>query len=302
MRIDPEIIIKRLKENNGSVRKTAQELSISPGTVIYWRKKAKTGSYLNLKFRGLKRRSTKPKNTRITTINAADQDGITTLRREKGFCAIKIKGILKLKEHYRTIHRFLKHKGLVNSEGYYRRPKFQETTHMHSKNAKTLGKLQMDVKYITPELSGLEHTCYLYACMDILSRYKQGIIYPLLDQSYSIEAIKWIVPMLPFLPDFLQTDNGLEFQKRFKGFCEDEYRLKYHYIHKSNPNENAVIERSFRTDEEEFFFRLEERPKDIIQLNLMYQEYIKEYNEWRPHLGLNLKTPLEVVREQLSVQ
>lgn len=105
--------------------------------------------------------------------------------------------------------------------------------------------------------------------------------------------------MLPFLPDFIQTDNGLEFQKRFQQFCEKEYKLKYHYIHKSNPNENAVIERSFRTDEDEFFFRLEERPKDIIQLNLLYQEYIKEYNEERPHLSLDLKTPIDIVREPL---
>lgn len=302
MRIDPEIVIKKLKENNGKVRKTARELGISPGTIINWRTRAKTGSYLKLKFRGLKRQSTKPRNIRQTTIKAEDQDRITAFKKEKGFCAVKIKGILNLDEHQSTIHRFLKHKGLVNSEGYHRRPKFQETTHMHTKNAKTLGKLQMDVKYVTPELSGLEHTCYLYACMDILSRYKQGIIYPLLDQSFSIQAIKWIMPTLPFLPDFIQTDNGLEFQKRFRAFCEEEYRLKYHYIHKSNPNENAVIERSFRTDEEEFFFRLGERPKDIIQLNLLYQEYIKEYNEWRPHLSLDLKTPLEIVHQQLSVQ
>lgn len=302
MRVNPKEIIKALKNNNGAIRKTARELGISPGTVINWRNKARTGQRYNLKYQSLKRASTKPKSVRQTTIKAEDQDRITLKRREKGFCAIKIKGILKLEEHPSTIHRFLEHKGMINSEGYHRRPKFQETTHMHTKNAKTLGKLQMDVKYVTPELSGLEHTCYLYACMDILSRYKQGIIYPLLDQSYSIEALKWIIETLPFLPDFIQTDNGLEFQKRFKGFCEEEYRLKYHYIHKSNPNENAVIERSFRTDEEEFFFRLKERPKDIIQLNLMYQEYIKEYNEVRPHLGLNLETPLKVVHKHLSVQ
>jgi hypothetical protein len=31
----------------------------------------------------------------------------------------------------------------------------------------------------------------------------------------------------------------------------------HHYIHKSAPNENAVIERSFRSDEEEFFWRMD---------------------------------------------
>lgn len=37
MRVEPRLIIKTLKINNGAVRKTARALSISPGTVINWR-------------------------------------------------------------------------------------------------------------------------------------------------------------------------------------------------------------------------------------------------------------------------
>lgn len=187
-------------------------------------------------------------------------------------------------------------------------PLFQNTKHMHSKNVKTLGKLQMDVKYVTPELSGLDHTCYLYAVMDILSRYKQGIIFPLLDQSYSIEALEYILSVIPVKADFIQTDNGLEFQKRFHQFVTKEKMLKHHYIHKSNPNENAVIERSFRADEEEFFcFRLGRlgKPRNITELNIFYRLYLKEYNETRPHLSLDLMTPNEkleqVKRDKLQI-
>lgn len=46
---------------------------------------------------------------------------------------------------------------------------------MHLKNTTTIGKLQMDVKYITPELSGLPHTCFEYAVVDIYSRYKEAV-------------------------------------------------------------------------------------------------------------------------------
>ena len=59
---------------------------------------------------------------------------------------------------------------------------------------------------------------------------------------------------------------GLEFQKRFHGKCA-ERGLEHFHIHKSAPNENAVVERSFRTDEEEFFFWLEEAPRDHLELN-----------------------------------
>jgi len=301
MRKEPKEIIMRLIENQGRIRQTARDLGISPGTVLSWQRKAKSiYSDFKLTYKSLKRRSTKPKSVRKTIFNATTQDSISTTRKQTGYCAQKIKGILELKEHHRTIHRFLKRKGLVKGKRYHRRPLFQDTKHMHTKNVTTLGKLQMDVKYVTPELSGLEHTCYLYAGMDILSRYKQGIIYPLLDQAYSIEAIKYIMSVLPVKLDFIQTDNGLEFQQQFYQFVTKELRLKYHYIHKSNPNENAVIERSFRTDQDEFFyFRLKEwgRPKDMLDLNLKYQRFLQEYNNIRPHLSLpNMMTPTERIK------
>ena len=99
--------------------------------------------------------------------------------------------------------------------------------------------------------------------------------------------------------DFIQTDNGLEYQRRFLTFLSQAkqefslpHHIKHHYIHKSSPNENAVIERSFRTDEEEFFWRLDNQPKDLITLNALYQQYLHCYNSYRPHLGLNMTTIL----------
>ena len=52
---------------------------------------------------------------------------------------------------------------------------------MRPRNCPGLGYLQMDVKHVTPELSGLPDTCYLYAAMDISSRYKV-LILPKLDE------------------------------------------------------------------------------------------------------------------------
>lgn len=170
---------------------------------------------------------------------------------------------------------------------------------MHSKNVDTVGKLQMDVKYVTPELSGLPHTLFLYAIMDIYSRYKQGVIFPLLDQGYAIEAVKLLVPQFPFKCDFIQTDNGLEFQQRFDAFVRTELKMGHHYIHKSNPNENAIIERSFRTDEEEFFFFKMRKPVDEADLNAQYQDFMRYYNLERLHLGIDIKTPSEVALQKV---
>lgn len=298
MRLDPRNIVKTLKAHGGKIRETARALGISPGTVLNWKRRA-IGARGYVKHTDLSRKSTAPKVTRGTSLRASEQDAVTAYRKKTGYCAAKVVSELALPYDVSTIHRFLKSKGLTGKYGYHRRPLYQDTTHMHAKNVTTLGKLQMDVKVVTPELSGLPHTCYLYAVMDIFSRYKQGVIFPLLDQAFSIASLKGIVEVLPLTPDFIQTDNGLEFQKRFHHFVTEELGWGHHYIHKSSPNENAVIERSFRTDEEEFFFfRLGRmgRPTDIMDLNYKYQAYMKEYNEVRPHLSLNLLTPLAKVK------
>ncbi len=294
MRIKPSLIIQRLKLNGGKVRLTARELCISPATVINWRRRAH-GGYSDLRYlgAGVTRHSTKPKTNRITSLAPIEQNKIIELRKLRGYGAIKLAKIVGTNKHHRTVHRFIKTKGLTAPNKNYRRPRYQETTHMYLKNANKPGKLQMDIKYVTPELSGLAHTTYLYAVIDIYSRYKVGIILPSLDQALAIEALSVLLPTLPFKPDFIQTDNGLEFQARFKDYITNQLGLKHHHIHKSSPNENAVIERSFRTDEEEFFWRIDGIPEDLFVLNKLYQEYLNDYNTFRPHLGIDLQTPQE---------
>ena len=165
---------------------------------------------------------------------------------------------------------------------------------MHLGNTKSVGYLQMDVKYVTPPLSGLPWTCFEYAVIDIFSRYKEAVILNQLDEDGSIIALMEILPKLPFRPVFIQTDNGLEFQKRFHKFV-NQLGFNHHYVHKQTPNENAVIERSFRTDEEEFFFRQEARPKHYDELRERFKDYLKFYNTERPHLGINLMRPIDLV-------
>lgn len=170
---------------------------------------------------------------------------------------------------------------------------------MHLGNTTTIGYVQMDVKYITPQLSGLPYTCFEYAVIDIFSRYKEAVMLNQLDQDGSMSAVVQIIPRLPFPVVFLQTDNGLEFQERFTQVVRD-MGIRHHYVHKDTPNENALIERSFRTDEDEFFFRLERTPQHYDELREWFAKYLHEYNYVRPHLGINLKTPYEVVANVLS--
>lgn len=295
MRIKPGIIIQTFKKNGFDVRRTSLDLGIHRSTIYRWVKRARI--YRGLLNSRVFRKSTKPKSIRFA-LTAKEIDEAIRLRKIKGATAEKIVRKLSLPVHSSTLHRLFVRHGLVRKYGYHRRPRFQNTLHMHLGNTKTIGYLQMDVKYITPELSGLPYTCFEYAVIDIFSRYKEAIILNHLDQDGSMAALLEILPKLSFKPVFIQTDNGLEFQGRFHKMCED-MGLKHHLIHKNTPNENALIERSFRTDEEEFFFWLEKAPRHYDELRDWFAAWLHEYNYERPHLGIDLKTPYEVVANVL---
>jgi transposase InsO family protein len=290
MRIKPKEIIREFKKVN-QITQTARNLGIHRTTVYRWIKRGRSfNGYLK---ENVYRKSTRPHRIHLKLGNQERID-IERIREKYGYAAVKIKGMLGLDCSPMTIQRFLKIKGFVKTLKNYRRPKFQNTVHMHAKNATTIGYLQMDVKYITPELSGLPWTCFEYAVIDIFSRYKEAVISNQLDQDGAMVALLEILPKLPFKPVFIQTDNGLEFQQRFTDLCK-ELKLKHHHIHKRTPNENAVIERSFRTDEEEFFFRQDKKPKHYDELRERFAEFIHFYNHERLHLGINLMTPYQVV-------
>ena len=218
-------------------------------------------------------------------------------RRRTGYCREKVAAWARKNEIHvsaSTLHRLFLKQGLVRPTPRHRRPRFQNGRAMRPSNTTELGYLQMDVKYVTPELSGLPYTCYQYACIDILSRYKVALLLPVLDEAGSIITLRYAQQAYPFTIRYVQTDNGLEFQTAFNTLCADQ-GIDHYHIHKNSPNENAVIERSFRTDQDEFFYLLEYAPADINELNGWFQHYLIDYNTVRPHMGLKMLTPKEAI-------
>lgn len=293
MRVAIKDIILSFKRT-GSMKETAKELDISRWTVSRWVRKGKTFTPHYIKWKGLTRKSTKP-HTLHYRLSSALRREIIYLREKRHLGAKKLAKKLSVSVSSRTIHRFLRNKGLIQKQPHYRRPLFQNGYAMRPRNTTELGYLQMDTKHVTPELSGLSTTVYEYAAIDSVSRYKLAVLLPdISDESASL-ALQYFLKWFPFLVVYIQTDNGLEYQRSFQELCERE-NIKHYYIHKNSPNENAVIERSFRTDQDEFYYWLEQQPEHIGELNTWLQKFIHEYNTWRPHQALDYKTPEEFVR------
>ena len=294
-RLPVRTIIETWKACGQNFSATARQLGIDRRTVKRWVDRGRQ-PWGYVRWRGVQGRSTAPKRPkRVLWGEAAVR--VRGWREATGFCREKPAVLAQaqgLEVSASTIHRYLQRVGLVRPSTKRRRPRFQNGQVMRPRNCPGLGYLQMDVKHVTPELSGLPDTCYLYAAMDISSRYKVGLILPKLDEGGALLALYYATQQFPFPLHYVQTDNGLEFQRRFHTKCT-ELGLEHFYIHKSAPNENAVIERSFRTDEEECFFWLEEAPQDHQELNAWYQRFLDAYNTTRPHMGINMLIPKEAI-------
>jgi len=280
----------------GSVSETARSLGIARSTANRWVRRGKSLSQYTptYTFSGLRRKSTRP-GTIHYKLSALEREQIVRIRERKHIGAKKIIYVVDTDASSSTIHRFLRNKGLVAKQVKYRRPRFQNGHAMRPTNTTKLGYLQMDTKHVTPELSGLTYTVYEFAAIDILSRYKLAVILPDINDESASLALEFFLKWLPFKVKYIQTDNGLEFQRTFDQTCT-KHDITHYYIHKNSPNENAVIERSFRTDQDEFYYWLEDIPEHIGELNEWLQKFIGEYNTWRPHQSLNYKTPEETMR------
>jgi len=294
-RVPIRSIIETWKACGQNYSETARQLGIDRRSVKRWVDRGRQ-PWGYVRWQGLRRLSTAPKHPkRALRGEAAAQ--VRAWREATGFCREKLALLAQvagLGVSASTIHRYLQREGLVRPSTKRRRPRFQNGQVMRPRNVPGLGYLQMDVKYVTPELSGLPYTCYLYAALDIATRYKVGLILPRVDEAGALLALYHALQSLPFPVRYVQTDNGLEFQKHFHAKCE-ELGMEHFYIHKSSPNDNAVIERSFRTDEEEFFFRLQDAPQDHLELNTWYQRFLETYNSIRPHMGINMLTPRKAI-------
>jgi len=136
-----------------------------------------------------------------------------------------------------------------------------------------------------------EQRLYVYTLIDVCSRWAFAYAAKRITTHASLGFVRSALERAPFHVGTLQSDHGSEFSKWFTkqiialGMTHRHSRVR-------TPNDNAHLERFNRTLQDECLKRLS---RNLTAWNKGIPEYLDWYNKERPHMGLGMKTPNQVV-------
>ena len=150
--------------------------------------------------------------------------------------------------------------------------------------------IQMDVKFLTfIGKEGEKVRRFQYTAIDDATRVRALKIYEKHTQANAIDFTDHIIEKFPFRIREIRTDNGHEFQAKFHWHVED-LGIRYAYIKRGTPQLNGKVERSHRSDGQEFYQLLSY--KGDVDLEAKLDEWERFYNSHRPQWRPRQKNPL----------
>jgi len=279
-------------KQSGDVSKTCRYFGIGRASFYRWR-----SAYQDRGEAGLTNNRSVPHNHPNKTPDAVAQK-VLHLRKNYHLGPIRIVWYLEryhgLKISDAGVYRILKRNGVNRLPGGTRVRKI----HTKRYNKQVPGhQIQMDVKFLTfVDKTGNKTRRFQYTAIDDATRIRSLKIYERHTQANAIDFVDHIVATFPFRIQEIRTDNGHEFQAKFHWHVEDK-GMRHAYIKPSSPQLNGKVERSHRSDEQEFYQLLSYTGD--VDLNAKLAEWEKFYNLARPHGAHNGKTPYEALREKL---
>lgn len=257
------------KIGNASV--TCRRCGISRPTLRKWSQR-----YEQQGLEGLQDQSRRPKKCPPPKVLEQQRQWIVSLRQRR-LGARRIQSELIRLHQFSlstaTIHKLLTQLGQKNLKAT-RRPRKAKKRYQKDTPGE---RVQMDVCKIAPKL-------YQYTAIDDCTRLKIVRLYPNKKAENTLSFIDQLISEFPLPIQRIQTDRGEEFM----AYAVQRYlmalHIKFRPTKPRSPHLNGKVERTQRTDLEEFYSLVDLKAADLpVQLQ-QWQEY---YNHHRRHSSLN---------------
>ena len=247
----------------------------------------------------LEPKSTTPK-TQPNETPIRIKERVLEIRKQTKKCALKIKWQLEREGiviSSRTVGKILKKGGLT------RQYRIKRVKYKYIRAERKPGELmEIDIKYVPSKIEGKRY--YQYTAIDVASRWRHMKIYEEQSNHSSIMFLKEVMETFHYRIEAVKTDNGPMFTNLYIGtykradllpkrphpfdiFC-DEHNIIHYLIDKGKPQQNGKVERSHRTDQEQFYER--QRFGNLKDLERKLQLWNDYYNNLE-HCALGGKSP-----------
>jgi transposase InsO family protein len=258
---------------------------ISRPTLRKWLKR-----YNENGLEGLSNKSCKPINSPSKKIFDQEESLILDLRNSRKLGVRRMQSEL-LRLHnislsLASIHKVLKRNNIpyLQKKRYYRKQAKRYSCKVPGE------RVQIDVCKIA---NGL----YQYTAIDDCTRFRVLELYSRRTAANTLDFLEQMLERFPFPIQRIQTDRGKEFfaykvQQRFM-----DWHIKFRPIKPASPHLNGKVERSQRTDLDEFYSTVDIKCSELKTKLLEWEFY---YNWHRSHSSLSGKTPIEKYCELIN--
>ena len=294
-------VIKWYEGHERKVRLTARHFGFSPDTISRWAR-----AYGQYGPGGLENGSRRPRQVRLPRTPPAVVQRILELReerpswgREKLRVLLAREGItISAKSIDRVIAR-LKARGVLREPALQRKspqPHLKRLRRPHGLSVQEPGALiQMDSKQVRMTNG---KTVFQFGAVDCFTRKRVVALAPRLTSHQGARFLHKVLSAFPFPIQAIQSDGGSEFLGEFAQTAS-ELKLTHYFNRPNYPQGNGRIERSFRTDDDEFY-HVQELPAELGGLEHALLAWNQVYETIRPHQALRYLTPDQFYQQWIT--
>lgn len=274
---------KLVLEQGWSTREVARYTGFNQSSIVRWVEKART---TNLRL--ISTESARP-HSHPRSIPREVEQRILELRKERNQCAEILHWRLQ-KEGVRvslsSVKRTLKRSGIS------RFSKWKKWHTYAPRPAPEKPGILVQIDTIHDGTHSYENPLYIYTLLDVCSRWAYAWPVERISTHTSLAFVRRAQTASPFLFSTLQSDHGPEFSKYFTTQISAS-GLVHRHSRVRTPNDNAHLERFNRTIQEEYLHHI---PRSLKSWQKEIPAYLRYYNDERPHMGLNMLSPLQVMQ------